>query len=234
MLELGQEQDVDMPYAYSENDDWFQLGGAGDDDGWEDVQPVGVHTFPPGEEGVLQSHASSEAIMHQIMEGMRAGYAPIFTDISLLSHCRRGDPRTRSYRIQRQIDSWQSQLPLLVESYLRFKNVGPEEIEGIWPINCLGLDGAFFIIHVVAPFLHISESGPRLFAHAEGVSRSNETLLRQGFIGGSPERPAIAFSIRTFEIYRQIHRVCPRYTIDSLAKTLNYLHKVSMVRLRVY
>ncbi|KAJ7087535.1 hypothetical protein B0H15DRAFT_781217, partial [Mycena belliarum] len=52
------------------------------------------------------------------------------------------------------------------------------------------------------------------------------TLILHGYIGGSPEKPAIAFSIRTMEIYRQIHRVTPRYTIDSLAKTLNYLHEV--------
>ncbi|KAJ6474081.1 hypothetical protein DFH09DRAFT_1253687 [Mycena vulgaris] len=110
-----------MPCAYSE-DDWYQLGGPNNDD-WEEVPlGTGIHMFPRGEEGVLQSHAGGEAIMHQIMEGMRPG--------------------------------------------------------------C------------------------------------------QGYLGGSPEKPAIAFSIRTFEIYRQIHRVCPRYTINSLAKTLSYLHKV--------
>lgn len=55
---------------------------------------------------------------------------------------------------------------------------------------------------------------------------ANETLLQHGYIGGSPDQPAIAFSIKTFEIYRQIHRVCPRFSIDGLAKSLNYLHKV--------
>ncbi|KAJ7936673.1 hypothetical protein B0H13DRAFT_1589410 [Mycena leptocephala] len=74
--------------------------------------------------------------------------------------------------------------------------------------------------------MHVLESGLRYFSHPPDVVRSNQTLMRQGYIGGSPQKPAIAFAIRTLEIYRQIHRVCPRYTIDSLAKTLSHLHKV--------
>ncbi|KAJ6553934.1 hypothetical protein DFH09DRAFT_1318585 [Mycena vulgaris] len=70
------------------------------------------------------------------------------------------------------------------------------------------------------------ESGERLFSHPADITRTNQTLLHHGYIGGSPEKPAIVFSIRTFEIYRQAHRVCPRYTINSLAKTLSHLHKV--------
>ncbi|KAJ6481138.1 hypothetical protein C8R45DRAFT_1054313 [Mycena sanguinolenta] len=52
------------------------------------------------------------------------------------------------------------------------------------------------------------------------------TLILRGYLGSSPDKPALAISLRTLEIYRQIHRVCPRFTIDSLAKTLNHLHKV--------
>ncbi|KAJ7862273.1 hypothetical protein B0H14DRAFT_3444848 [Mycena olivaceomarginata] len=55
--------------------------------------------------------------MHQIMEGMRPG---------------RGDPRTRSFRVQKEVDMWQSQLPLLVDAFLQFKDRGVEEIEGQW------------------------------------------------------------------------------------------------------
>jgi hypothetical protein len=75
MLEL---QDQEMPYAYTE-DSWLPLG-ADDDDGWEDMPtalPTGVHTFPPGEEAVLQSHAGGEAIMHQMMEGLQPGCVPL-------------------------------------------------------------------------------------------------------------------------------------------------------------
>ncbi|KAJ6455539.1 hypothetical protein C8R47DRAFT_996729 [Mycena vitilis] len=56
-------------------------------------------------------------------------------------------------------------------------------------------------------------------------TNANATLLRHGYIGGSPDQPTIAFSLQTLEIYRQIHRVCPRFSLDGLSKALNYLHK---------
>ncbi|KAJ7626234.1 hypothetical protein B0H17DRAFT_844672, partial [Mycena rosella] len=54
----------------------------------------------------------------------------------------------------------------------------------------------------------------------------NQTLLRHGYLGSSPESPAIAFPIEFLEQFRQIHRVCPRYSVDALSKTLNNLHKI--------
>jgi hypothetical protein len=72
MLELSTDTDYEMPYTYGE-DEWHPYGGR-EDDGWEDVTSgVGIHTFPPGEEAVLQSHAGGEAIYHQLMEGMKPG-----------------------------------------------------------------------------------------------------------------------------------------------------------------
>ncbi|KAJ7206188.1 hypothetical protein B0H12DRAFT_1034827, partial [Mycena haematopus] len=53
----------------------------------------------------------------------------------------------------------------------------------------------------------------------------NETLLRHGYIGASPEKVSLAFSIRLFEIFRQIHRVCPCYSIGGLSTTLTNLHE---------
>lgn len=149
MLELAQDQDADMPYAHAEDVDWLQLG-APDEDDWEDV-PTGIHTFPPGEEAILQSHAGGEGIMHQIMEGMRPGYVFLIPYVKVLagSSRSRGDPRTRSFRIQRQVDSWQSQLPLLVDAYLQFKNTGPEETVGVWPLNCIGFEGVFPMLSVL-------------------------------------------------------------------------------------
>jgi hypothetical protein len=74
MLDLRNNEDYDMPDAYSE-DDWLPLGPGNNDD-WEETPGTGIHTFPPGEEAILQSHAGGEAIMHQLMEGMRPGYLP--------------------------------------------------------------------------------------------------------------------------------------------------------------
>ncbi|KAJ7119405.1 hypothetical protein C8R44DRAFT_624749 [Mycena epipterygia] len=55
--------------------------------------------------------------------------------------------------------------------------------------------------------------------------RANQTLIRHGYLGASPEKVSLAFPIRLFEIYRQIHRVCPRYSIGALCTTLTNLHQ---------
>ncbi|KAJ7473498.1 hypothetical protein FB451DRAFT_1133999 [Mycena latifolia] len=65
-----------------------------------------------------------------------------------------------------------------------------------------------------------------MFSHAADSISANETLIRHGYIGGSPDQPVIAFSLQTFEIYRQVHCVCPRFSMEALAKTLNHLHRV--------
>ncbi|KAJ7602643.1 hypothetical protein DFH06DRAFT_1276325 [Mycena polygramma] len=36
----------------------------------------------------------------------------------------------------------------------------------------------------------------------------------------------LAFPLHLFEVYRQQHRVCPRFSIDGLARTLHHLHNV--------
>lgn len=42
----------------------------GSDDDWEDEERVGLMSFPPGEEGFLQSHAGGESALHDILNGM--------------------------------------------------------------------------------------------------------------------------------------------------------------------
>ncbi|KAJ6573764.1 hypothetical protein DFH09DRAFT_1311848 [Mycena vulgaris] len=193
--QLLADSDIEMPNVYDVS---YDLGGDEDNDSdWDDVpdDSAGFYTLPPGEEGSLESHAGGEGLFHRMLERVKPG---------------RGDPRKRSMCVQRQIDSWTVQLPLLVDTYLQFKDIGSAEVDGVWPLNVVGF----------------SENGSRLFAHSPDAQKANETLLRHGYIGGSPDQPAIAFSLRMFEIYRQVHRVCPRYTIDSLAKTLTYLHKI--------
>ncbi|KAJ6614643.1 hypothetical protein B0H10DRAFT_1802889 [Mycena sp. CBHHK59/15] len=61
------------------------------------------------------------------------------------------------------------------------------------------------------------------FAHADDVQRTNETLVRHGYIGASPEKVSLAFPLRLFKVYRQIHRVCPRYSLGALSRTLTNL-----------
>ena len=65
-----------------------------------------------------------------------------------------------------------------------------------------------------------------MFSHAANAQSINKTLIYHGFIGASPEKPTIAFSFSLLNIYRQLHRVCPRLSIDALSKSLSHLHHV--------
>ena len=69
----------------------------------------------------------------------------------------------------------------------------------------------------------------RAFSHSESTKHTNETLLQHGFLGASPEKPSIAFSLEVFELYRQLHRACPRLSLDAFAKALNHLHAVRFI-----
>ncbi|KAJ7705037.1 hypothetical protein B0H17DRAFT_1156954 [Mycena rosella] len=65
------------------------------------------------------------------------------------------------------------------------------------------------------------------FAHSDNDSRTNETLICHGYIGASPEIVSVAFPIALFDVYRQIHRVCPRYSLGALSRTLTNLAQLS-------
>jgi hypothetical protein len=66
----------------------------------------------------------------------------------------------------------------------------------------------------------------RLFEHMDGATYTNETLIRHGFIGASPEKVTTAIAVRVLEAYRQMHRVCPRLSIHAFSKALCHIHKV--------
>ncbi|KAJ7776646.1 hypothetical protein DFH07DRAFT_731774 [Mycena maculata] len=69
-----------------------------------------------------------------------------------------------------------------------------------------------------------SEHGPHLFSYTPTTRTANQALIRHGYIGSAPDQPGFAFPIRLFEIYRQLHRVCPRFSLDALSKALTHLH----------
>lgn len=65
------------------------------------------------------------------------------------------------------------------------------------------------------------------FSHAPDAQYTNETLVRYGYLGASPENPTLAFSLEFLEVYRQLRRVCPRFSLDALARALCHIHRVS-------
>ncbi|KAJ7294039.1 hypothetical protein C8J57DRAFT_1491391 [Mycena rebaudengoi] len=168
---------------------------------WVDLdsdEEEALRQFPPGEEAMLMSHAGQESTVHQIMEGVKPEY--------------RGDLRIRDDRVQKVVDSWKRQLPNLINAYLEFKYQGPrkaDQEDHRWGIPVIGFE----------------ENGIHQFSYTSPSETANVALVLHGFIGSAPEKPGIAFPLQLFEIYRQIHRVCPRFTLDGLSKTLTHLHK---------
>ena len=61
----------------------------------------------------------------------------------------------------------------------------------------------------------------------------NVTLLRSGFLGSSPTHPTVAIHISVLDYYRQLHRECPRLSIQAQVKALCHLHRVSQTTLTV-
>ncbi|KAG2155230.1 uncharacterized protein EDB93DRAFT_1239162 [Suillus bovinus] len=55
----------------------------------------------------------------------------------------------------------------------------------------------------------------------------NETLIHHGYLGCSPLFPTVAISIRTLAVYWQVHRTCPRFSIQAQCKALCHLHNFS-------
>ncbi|KAL0057440.1 hypothetical protein AAF712_015921 [Marasmius tenuissimus] len=60
--------------------------------------------------------------------------------------------------------------------------------------------------------------------HVHGSQTANETLAFYGYLGGSPDDPTIAFPFKFLETFRQIHCVCPQFSISGLSCTLTNTH----------
>ena len=87
-----------------------------------------------------------------------------------------------------------------------------------------------FEFHVL---IFLTGRGKRSFIHSSDSVSSAVTLLEYGIIGTSPLQPQLGFTIETLRFYRQLRRVCPRFSLDAFAKTLNFYHAVSNIILTI-
>jgi hypothetical protein len=71
-----------------------------------------------------------------------------------------------------------------------------------------------------------AEAQNQYFVHGPDSENANETLVRHGYLGCSPEAVTTAISFETLEAYRQLHRVCPRLSDEAYSKALCHLHEV--------
>ncbi|KAJ7269482.1 hypothetical protein C8J57DRAFT_1227238 [Mycena rebaudengoi] len=130
----------------------------------------------------------------------------------LFDGLKRTDSRIRTDRVQITINKWKFQMPRLIDAYLKFKAGGPIKVDNSCSWNLA--------------VLSFSESGERKFSHAIEASRNNQPLLLHGYLGSAPESPSLAFPLEFFEIFRQLHQVCPQFSFDALANALMHIHKL--------
>ncbi|EPS93139.1 hypothetical protein FOMPIDRAFT_1033828 [Fomitopsis schrenkii] len=76
---------------------------------------------------------------------------------------------------------------------------------------------------VVHGFLAVSKER---FKHTASSSYPNVTLVSNGFLGSSPHKPTVAVSLQTLNAYRQLHRACPRLSVQAFVKGLCWIHQV--------
>ena len=66
----------------------------------------------------------------------------------------------------------------------------------------------------------------RSFHPARPDELPNVTLVHNGSLGVAPVAPSLAISLRALEAYRQLHRVCPRLSVQAFSRALCILHAV--------
>ncbi|KAL0564221.1 hypothetical protein V5O48_017832 [Marasmius crinis-equi] len=177
-----------------------------DDPDWSD-EAIHDLPLPPGEEGLYHSH-DGQAVYNNVLESLLQGKK------------RRKDGCTWRDRTERQTQAWARQHDALVDAYLVYKAHGvpvPQPNAEEWDMEV-----ATFYPHPIAN--HSQNYGPRQFYTYPNTQSKNETLRYNGFIGGSPELPTIAFDLEVLDLYRQLHRVCPSLSIEAYSCALLHLH----------
>lgn len=146
----------------------------------------------------------------------------------------RSDLRNRRDRTQERINAWRRRLPGLVNAYTHWKYLrtvdttpsNPATVN-TWEIQVLGFTGELYEEFMSCrPYSTNSEHTVQSFEFPTTPSGVNKVLLHHGYLGASPERPTIAFTVNALASYRQLHRVCPRLSIEGFTKALLYIHEV--------
>ncbi|KAJ3499863.1 hypothetical protein NLJ89_g10044 [Agrocybe chaxingu] len=173
--------------------------GYGDDD---DINSstAGFAALPPGEEGFFQSHKGGEATLHGFF-------------LDTIAKTKQSDYRSRKDRVEKRVLAWREQMDDLSAAYVALQREGPRSLtddDELWTLPVIALEGR----------------GLRPFAHRARTKHVSVSLLEFGHIGASPTQPSLAFSVELLRFYRQLRRVCPRFSLDAFAKSLNHFHHV--------
>ncbi|KIY53198.1 hypothetical protein FISHEDRAFT_33674 [Fistulina hepatica ATCC 64428] len=187
-----------LPSAVREDYVYSAEPGLASDDEASETARLAFTQPAPGEEGFDFSHAGAEGIFHSVVH-------------NILHRKHHRDPRTRQNRVQERVNSWRKQLSRLKRAYLHWKAHGPPEAaeEGGWAMTVCSLRGI----------------RDELFQHTTDSQSLNEALAYHGVIGATPDDPRIAFTFHCLETYRQLHRACPRLSIEAFCRATQNLHR---------
>ncbi|KAJ3807341.1 hypothetical protein F5876DRAFT_90615 [Lentinula aff. lateritia] len=124
------------------------------------------------------------------------------------------DGRTWKYRIQTLNAAWAPLIEEMSEAYIKWKySFGlPETFD----------ESYSFSISVVDALTLVTEAT---------ISRGSDTraaiaLVHAGYIGTSPEKPSLAVSLKTLELYYTLRLFKPSLSIEAFAKTICHLYSV--------
>ncbi|KAG1895393.1 uncharacterized protein F5891DRAFT_960225 [Suillus fuscotomentosus] len=175
-------------------------------------------TAPPGEEGMHMSHAGGE---YKAFEGLAE-------QIAHVSGYHYIDLRTQQDRTENQTKHWHLQLNLLVNAYLNYRsrdsgdNMPTLDDELLEPPLDDSPSVSLTNIELVNVFKQSYSSLQSRSLH----KYPNKTLIYHSYIRCAPIYPTVAVLLRTLATYRQIHRSCPRFSIQAQVKSLCFLHDV--------
>ncbi|EIW74685.1 hypothetical protein CONPUDRAFT_159976 [Coniophora puteana RWD-64-598 SS2] len=157
------------------------------------------------------------------------------------------DHRTWTHRTQHKQANWEVLLPSLVAAYIKWKHpestqaAPPESVPSTsrestptpslesapatppsdaasapdtpvldLPQRC-DFDISVVDIYTLSSIAHV----PRL-----GTERTAEALVSAGYLGATPEKPTIAFSLPTLELFRRLRLRKPSFSVEAFAKVI--------------
>lgn len=123
------------------------------------------------------------------------------------------DNRTWRQRTDRAIANWKPLIPEMVDTYLQWKYHQA-------PVDETPLAGPSsmwdFTIDVVNIFsLRLSTAIMR-----SEHDKTAPSLVKNGYIGNTPESPSLAISIKTLELFRRLRLRKPSLSVEAFAKVI--------------
>ncbi|KAI0245147.1 hypothetical protein BJV78DRAFT_1140924 [Lactifluus subvellereus] len=165
-------------------------------------------TVAPGDEGFDFSHEGGEYEIYEMVENEVAG---------LYGRPKYFDRPDRRNHIEISTYHWNIQLDDMVDTYLKYRNEPVEHCSQCCEGHIsMGAEGGDTHANLGEP--------PGTFQSHDRFP--NISLLHVGCLGTSPLHPTVAISLCTLELYQQVHRVCPRLTIQAQVRMLCYMHNV--------